>query len=177
MGASRERSGPGEQVMTETYLGLGSNLGDRAANLWEAARRLCEVPGCTVERLSLLYETAPVGPQNQGWFLNAVVRADVSLSPRELLAAAKRIELEMGRQPSERWGPRLIDIDLLLFSDESIQSDDLIVPHPELWNRRFVLVPLADVLPIGPTADRVRTRLVELGDEQELRSWPLATTV
>ncbi len=155
--------------MTEAYLGLGSNLGDRAANLWEAVRRLNDLPGCAVDALSRLYETAPVGPEDQGWFVNAVVRLHVTLSPHELLAAVKQIEEVMGRAPNRRWGPRLIDIDVLLYGAEQLSSEDLTVPHPELWNRRFALVPLAELLPVGSLADRVRQRLEELGAEQRLR--------
>ena len=92
--------------MTETYLGLGSNLGDRAANLWEASRLLSLLPGCRVERISRLYETAPVGPRDQPWFLNAVVTAITQTPPLGLLAACQQIERQMGRVPSERWGPR-----------------------------------------------------------------------
>jgi 2-amino-4-hydroxy-6-hydroxymethyldihydropteridine diphosphokinase len=158
--------------VTETYLSLGSNLGDRAANLWEAARRLAILPGCRVERTSHLYETAPIGPRDQPWFLNAVVRAEVEMSAYDLLGAAKRIEQDMGRRPSKRWGPRLIDIDLLLYGDAVIATHDLVVPHPELWNRRFVLVPLIDVLPAGALADRARERIEALGIGQELRVWP-----
>lgn len=170
-----EHSRPRSRERTErvtAYLGLGSNLGDRAANLWEATRRLGELRGCTVERCSRLYETAPVGPQEQPWFLNAVLRVQTSLSPHDLLRAAKQIEREIGRVPGERWGPRLIDIDVLLFGEKRIASAELTVPHPELWRRRFVLVPLADVVPSGPLADEVRRRLEELGEQQELRPWP-----
>jgi 2-amino-4-hydroxy-6-hydroxymethyldihydropteridine diphosphokinase len=158
--------------LTETYLGLGSNLGDRAANLWEAARRLSELPGCRLDRTSRLYETAPVGPGDQPWFLNAVLRAAIEMSAHDLLTAAKQIEQDVGRTPSKRWGPRVIDIDLLLYGDSVIATDDLLVPHPELWNRRFVLVPLLDVLAAGALADRVRERLDTLGTDQDLRAWP-----
>ena len=158
--------------MTQVYLGLGSNLGDRAANLWEAVRRLARTDGLTVGKLSRLYETAPVGPQDQSWFLNAVVRGETQLSPHALLQAAKHIEKDMGRKPDRQWGPRLIDIDLLLFGGETVTSDELVVPHPQLWNRRFVLIPLVELLATGPLADRARLRLDELGEEQEVRNWP-----
>ena len=125
-----------------------------------------------MERISRLYETAPIGPRDQPWFLNAVLRAESGLSAHDLLAAAKRIEQDLGRTPSERWGPRVIDIDLLLYGDAVIATHDLVVPHPELWNRRFVLVPLLDVLLAGSLADRVRKRLDILGADQDLRTWP-----
>jgi 2-amino-4-hydroxy-6-hydroxymethyldihydropteridine diphosphokinase len=160
--------------MPEVYLSLGSNLGDRAANLWEAVRRLAEPPGCKLERVSRLYETAPIGPRDQPWFMNAVVRLHVTRSAHELLAAAKQIELDMGRKAGERWGPRLIDIDLLLYGDETIRTDDLVIPHPEFWNRRFVLVPLAEVLPAGPMRDRALAREQDLRDAQCVRPWPHA---
>lgn len=158
-------------ALPDAYLGLGSNLGDRAANLWEAMRQLGDVPGCSVRAVSRLYDSAPVGPQNQGRFLNAVGRVETTLSPHELLAAAKQIEQQMGRVPAGRWGPRIIDIDLLLYGEERVSSGDLTVPHPELWNRRFVLAPLAELLPAGELLDDVRRRLSELGEEQELALW------
>jgi 2-amino-4-hydroxy-6-hydroxymethyldihydropteridine diphosphokinase len=158
--------------LTEAYLGLGSNLEDRAANLWEAMRRLGELRRCTVQRISRLYETAPVGPPDQPWFLNAALRIETTLSPHDLLRSGQQIEREMGRAAGERWGPRVIDLDILLFGEKRIASSELIVPHPELWRRRFVLVPLADVVPPGPLADEVTRRLEELGEEQELRPWP-----
>jgi 2-amino-4-hydroxy-6-hydroxymethyldihydropteridine diphosphokinase len=150
------------------YLGLGSNIGDRAAHLWEAVRRLSALDGCCVRRVSRLYETGPVGPPQRS-YLNSVAAADVVMSPHDLLGAAKRIEHEMGRVPSEHWGPRRIDIDLLLFGDETVADPDLTLPHPQLWNRRFVLAPLADVVAPGPLADRVLRRLAEVGNEKDVR--------
>ena len=158
--------------MTVVYLGLGSNLGDRAAHLWEAVRRLAALDGCRIDRVSRLFETAPVGPTAQPRYLNAAVAAEATIGPHDVLRAAKSIEGAMGRVPSERWGPRIIDIDLLLFGEETIADAELIVPHPELWNRRFVLDPLADVVAPGPLANRVRGRLAELGNTQEARPYP-----
>src|ERR1044071_4784428 len=139
--------------MTLAYLGMGSNVGDRAANLWEASRRVHELPRTRIARLSPLYETEPIGP-DQPWFLNAVAEVETSLPADDLLAQFKRIERKMGRGPSERWGPRLIDLDILLYGDERIATSELTVPHTELWNRRFVLIPLLDVLPSGALADQ-----------------------
>jgi 2-amino-4-hydroxy-6-hydroxymethyldihydropteridine diphosphokinase len=158
--------------LTVAYLGLGSNQGDRAANLWEATRQLGELHSCAIEQVSRLYETAPVGPQDQPWYLNAALRIETGLSPHELLQAAQGIERSMGRIHGERWGPRIIDIDVLLFGEMRIASAELTIPHPELWKRRFALVPLADVATSGPLADDIRRRLEELGGEQELRPWP-----
>jgi len=155
--------------VVRAYVGLGSNLGDRAAYLWEAARRLNEIPGSQIARMSALYETEPVGPIAQGWFLNAVTAVDTGVPPIELLHALKAIEREMGRIPSERWGPRLIDLDLLLYGDEHVETAELIVPHPELWNRRFVLIPLLDVVPAGGLHAQLDSRMRSLEASEEVR--------
>ena len=132
---------------TVIYLGLGSNLGDRRGNLAEALRRL--PPLVQIEAVSSLYETQPVGPQDQPLFYNAACRGVTGLPPLELLRHVKQIERDLGRRPdsgpSERWGPRPIDIDVLLYGDSVIDEADLRVPHAELANRAFVLVPLAEL--------------------------------
>jgi 2-amino-4-hydroxy-6-hydroxymethyldihydropteridine diphosphokinase len=125
------------------YLGLGSNLGDRERNIAAALRRL--EPLVRIEAVSSLYETDPVGPQDQPAYLNAACRAVTGLQPRALLRHAKEVEYELGRRDRSRWGPRPIDIDLLLYGDVVIDEGDLIVPHPELAKRAFVLAPLAEV--------------------------------
>lgn len=156
--------------MTErVYLGLGSNLGERAANLWEAVRRVQRLPGCQVRQLSPLYESEPVGYVDQPCFLNAVLGVDVTMAPHELLQAVKGIERQMGRRAGERWGRRVIDIDLLIYGNVALQSERLTLPHPELWNRRFVLLPLKDVLGRGVLRKRVTARLRELSDEPGVR--------
>jgi len=129
------------------YLGLGSNVGDRAGLIREAVRRLEGTPGITVQAVSSIYETDPWGDTDQGPFLNLAVRAGCTLEPQQLLAEAKRIEREVGRQPRRRWGPREIDIDLLLSGDLRIETPELTVPHPRLMERQFVLVPLAQLGP------------------------------
>jgi len=125
------------------YLGLGSNLGDRQRNLAVALQRLA--PLVRVEAVSPLYETAPVGPADQPAFLNAACRAVTGLPPMGLLRHLQEVERELGRRRGERWGPRPIDIDLLLYGGEVIDRPGLRVPHPELANRAFVLAPLAEV--------------------------------
>ena len=129
------------------YLGLGSNLGDRRGNLAKALRRL--PPLVQIEAVSSLYETQPVGPQEQPLFYNAACHGVTGLPPLELLRHVKQIERDLGRQPdgrpSERWGPRPIDIDVLLYGDSVIEEANLRVPHAELANRAFVLVPLAEL--------------------------------
>lgn len=131
--------------MAIAYIGFGSNIGDRVANLNEALKRLMAEPEITVEARSSLYETAPVGLIDQPDFINAVVRVQTALLPLELLAVCKRIESELGRQPGPRWSPRLIDLDLLLYNNLTLEAPGLKLPHPQITNRAFVLVPLAEI--------------------------------
>jgi len=125
------------------YLGLGANVGDRKRNLVVALRRL--EPLVRIEAVSSLYETDPVGPQDQPPFLNAACRCVTGLPPRGLLRHLLEVERELGRRRGERWGPRPIDIDLLLYGDLVLDEEGLVVPHPELPERAFVLLPLAEV--------------------------------
>ncbi|MEW6033575.1 MAG: 2-amino-4-hydroxy-6-hydroxymethyldihydropteridine diphosphokinase [Chloroflexota bacterium] len=131
--------------MPTAYLGLGSNLGDRSANI----RRALELLGerVTVERVSSLYETEPWGYERQPLFLNAVCRVSTALSPRRLLLLVKGTEKAMGRSPSFRNAPRPIDIDILLYENRTVAQPDLAIPHPRMLERAFVLVPLAEVAP------------------------------
>ena len=133
--------------MTTVYLGLGSNLGDRAAHLRAALAALTGLPGTTVWRVSALYESAPWGVTDQPAFLNAVAAVTTDLAPHDLLRSVKQIEQEAGRRAGPRWGPRPLDIDLLLYDDQQVDSPDLVIPHPRLAARRFVLAPLADLRP------------------------------
>ena len=123
------------------YLGLGSNLGDRRAHLRAAVAALPDVVA-----VSPVYETDPVGgPPGQSPYLNLVVALETDLSPRQLLDVARTLEEAAGRVRSERHGPRTLDVDVLLVGDLTVHDDDLVVPHPRMWQRRFVLVPLADL--------------------------------
>ncbi len=129
--------------MASVYLALGSNLGNRRANLRMALRGLTRM--CRVEAVSSLYESKPVGPEQPRYF-NAVCRAETGLEPVSLLRFVKALEEEIGRRPSaERWAPRVIDIDILLYEDQAIESEELTLPHPRLLERAFVLVPLAEI--------------------------------
>jgi 2-amino-4-hydroxy-6-hydroxymethyldihydropteridine diphosphokinase len=130
------------------YLGLGSNLGDRGAWLQGAVDGLAATDGITVAAVSPVYETDPVGGPEQPEYLNAVVAVDTDLSPRQLLEVAQRLEDEAGRVREERWGPRTLDVDVLLVGEEDVDEPDLVVPHPRLYERAFVMVPLADVDPM-----------------------------
>jgi 2-amino-4-hydroxy-6-hydroxymethyldihydropteridine diphosphokinase len=132
--------------MALIYLALGSNVGHREDNLREAVRQLREA-GVLVKRLSSIYETEPVDYLDQDWFLNSVLEAETVLPPGELLGRMREIEAAMGSKKPFAKGPRLIDLDLLLYGDETIDVPDLQVPHPRMLERRFVLVPLAEIAP------------------------------
>lgn len=149
--------------MTTAYLGLGSNLGDRHAMLAAALAFLAE--HVRVTRASSVYETAPWGRTDQPSFLNCCVVIETTVDAVALLRLAKDIERRLGRVTAEHWGPRAIDVDLLLFDDERIATPDLAVPHPRLLERAFVLVPLAEIAPdaaIAGTTLSVRAALAAL---------------
>jgi len=113
----------------------------------------------TVKARSSIYETMPVGVENQPKFLNMVISVETGLSPQELLELAKSVEQTMGRRPGGRWGPRVIDVDLLLYDNMQVREAGLILPHPRMWQRAFVLVPLAEIAPdlVGPKGLTVGT--------------------
>jgi 2-amino-4-hydroxy-6-hydroxymethyldihydropteridine diphosphokinase len=129
------------------FLGIGSNLGDRLTNLQGAVDALQAEPGLHVTGSSRVWETTPVGGPPQPDYLNAVLRIETDLSARDLLEAAHRVEDRLGRVRTERWGARSIDVDILLFDDERIDEPDLVVPHPRLGQRAFVLLPLLELDP------------------------------
>jgi len=141
-------------------VGLGSNLGDRLANLSRAVELLAARPGLRVERSSRVYVTEPVGGPPQPEYLNAVVEVQTTLSPHDLLAACMDVEQRMGRVRAERWGPRIIDIDVLTYDEEEVDEPDLVVPHPRMHERAFVLVPLLelDPDPLIPGRGRISER-------------------
>lgn len=129
------------------FLALGSNLGDRHKNLRNAIAALRLSAGIQVVRISSFYDTLPVGNINQGRFLNAVIEIETPLQPEELLDIALQIENELGRVRAERWGPRIIDVDILALEDLVYESERLSIPHPLLHERKFVLQPLAEIAP------------------------------
>ena len=138
-------------MRVRAFLGLGSNLGDRRANLRAAVGALPDVVA-----VSSVYETDPVGgPEDQGPFLNAVVQLATERSPRQLLEAAAAAEAAAGRVRTVRWGPRTLDVDVLWVDGASVAEPDLVVPHPRLWERAFVLVPLAELAPDLATPERL----------------------
>jgi 2-amino-4-hydroxy-6-hydroxymethyldihydropteridine diphosphokinase len=167
-------SSASQMSMQSIYLSLGSNLGDREANL-RAAIAALEDAGVHVGRVSSLYETEPVDFLQQPWFLNCAVEGETELKPLELLRALREIEAKMGSKKLVAKGPRLIDMDILLYGEETIDTPELQVPHPRMRLRRFVLVPLAEIAPelqhpswSGTVSDLLASTL----DRSEVRSAP-----
>ena len=132
--------------MTVAYLGLGSNLGDREGRLAEA-RRLLGERGARLLRASRVVDTEPFGVTDQPRFLNQVIEVEWEGSARELLETARAVEVAVGRRPTYRWGPREIDVDILLFGDQTVSEPGLVIPHPGMWERPFVMEPLAELRP------------------------------
>jgi 2-amino-4-hydroxy-6-hydroxymethyldihydropteridine diphosphokinase len=154
------------------YLGLGSNLGDRLTNLQAAVDALQDEPGLRVTASSRVWETAPVGGPPQPDYLNAVIRVETDLSAQDLLDTARRVEARLGRVRTERWGARTIDVDILLFDEEAIDESDLIVPHPRLSQRAFVLLPLLELTPDPFLPDGTRLKDVRVDTEGVAPSAP-----
>jgi 2-amino-4-hydroxy-6-hydroxymethyldihydropteridine diphosphokinase len=134
-------------VATTAFVGIGSNLGDREENLARAIELLSKDDRIKVAAVSEIRETEPVGPVEQGPFLNGAIRIETDLAPRELLERLLAVEQRLGRMRRERYGPRTIDLDLLLYGDEVVDEPGLTVPHPRLHERRFALEPLSDLAP------------------------------
>lgn len=152
--------------MTVAYIGVGSNVGDRIGFCRAAVEALAASTGISTREVSSLYETSPLGGPPQRSFVNLVVAIDTELEPRELLEACKLIEQKMGREPSDlRWGPRVVDLDVLLYGSEKVSEPDLEIPHPRLKERRFALVPLLEIDP--DLTDPWETRLDDSLEEAE----------
>ncbi|RVU17808.1 2-amino-4-hydroxy-6-hydroxymethyldihydropteridine diphosphokinase [Methylobacterium oryzihabitans] len=153
--------------MTRAYLGLGSNLGDKAAMLDRAVTELGAVPGVSVAARSRDYRTPPWGDTDQDFFLNGALAVDTTLSPHALLEACLAVETRLGRVRERRWGPRLIDIDVLHVADAVVEDERLVLPHRFLRERAFVLVPLAEIAPDlvlgGETVGAILARLDRTG--------------
>ncbi|MGH2699571.1 MAG: 2-amino-4-hydroxy-6-hydroxymethyldihydropteridine diphosphokinase [Actinomycetota bacterium] len=152
--------------MTTAYIGIGSNVGERSTFCRRAVSALDDTPEIRVTATSSLYETTPVGGPPQRSFINLVARLETGLGPRTLLGVCKEIERMLGREPSNiRWGPRVVDLDLLTFGEEKINDEDLEVPHPRMLRRKFVLVPLLEIDP--DAADPWGARYSDWVDEAE----------
>ncbi|MBK8901858.1 MAG: 2-amino-4-hydroxy-6-hydroxymethyldihydropteridine diphosphokinase [Anaerolineaceae bacterium] len=160
--------------MQPIYLGLGTNLGDRAANLQAALAGLAEK--LVITAVSPIYQTPPWGVTNQPDFLNLCLAAETDLPPVDLLSFVKNLEVELGREPAERWGPRLIDIDILFYADEVIETENMAIPHARLEGRAFVLRPLADIAAdfVHPVLGKTIAELAAAVDGEGIRPFPNA---
>lgn len=143
--------------MHTVYLSLGSNIGDRLYYLKQALREISNTSDIKIQKNSPVYETEPVGDPNQDKFLNMVCMIQTNLKPLELLQVLMNVEKRLGRVRTRRWGPRTIDIDILLYDKEQIKHPDLIIPHPHMKNRAFVLIPLKEITPdiVFPDGDKL----------------------
>ena len=161
---------PKNDGRARVVLALGGNVGDKVKSLRRALRTIAGVPEIELTAVSRFYRTPPWGKTDQDWFVNACAVARTSLEPKALLERVKRLEVELGRAPTERWGPRVIDIDLIAYDELTLKSERLTLPHTELFNRAFVLVPLAEIAPdlviagvrIGEAAARLGPEAAEV---------------
>ncbi|WP_243388433.1 2-amino-4-hydroxy-6-hydroxymethyldihydropteridine diphosphokinase [Bacillus kexueae] len=157
-----------------SYISLGSNMGERYSFLTQAIQRLDNHPQVSVLKKSSIYETEPVGYTEQDLFLNMVVKLETSLTPFELLSLLQQIEVELGRKRLIRWGPRTLDLDILLFNHENIETEQLMIPHPRMFDRSFVLIPLFEIEPdvkIPNRADSLAVIIEQLTDKEGVRIW------
>jgi len=152
-------------------IALGSNLGDKAGNIDTAIELLTEPGDVRLVRRSRNFATEPWGKTDQDWFVNACITVGTELSPRDLLVRCQEIERQMGRVATEKWGPRIIDLDLLIYADRAVCEPDLVLPHPHIGERAFVLAPLMDIAPnltIGGRSVREHYAAIDLGGVRAL---------
>ena len=169
-GAAAPPAEPKDEGRAPVVLALGGNVGDKVASLRRALRAIAGEPGIELTAVSRFYRTPPWGKTDQDWFLNACLLGRTSLEPEALLERMKALEVKLGRAPAERWGPRVIDIDLIAYDDMTLKTGQLTLPHPELFNRAFVLVPLAEIAPdlaiagvgVGEAAGRLGAEAAEV---------------
>ncbi len=160
--------------MNRCWIGLGSNMGDREGFLMQALRQLSNHKGIQLARYSSIYETEPYGPVSQDHFLNMVVEIHTMLEPTELLSETQAIEANLQRERTIHWGPRTIDLDILLYADKIIKMDALKIPHPELSKRLFVLVPMKELeknLEIPGLNKTIQELSESFKDQKGVRLW------
>lgn len=160
--------------MNTAYLSLGSNLGDRSNLLKTALETLVSAYPIELVNVSSIYETDPVGYTDQDLFLNMVAQIHTELSPIELLDACSETEIKLGRKREIHWGPRTIDLDILLFNEENMITERLVIPHPRMFERSFVIIPLLEISPkikLPSTNRSLKEVLDELPDKKGVRIW------
>lgn len=163
--------------MTQAFIALGTNIEPRENHFIKALEMLTDHEGIHIEKISSIYETDPVGYEDQADFLNMVIGVETDLSAEELLLFCQGVENQLGRERSIRFGPRTIDLDILLYNYENIKMDQLVIPHPRMHERAFVLVPLGEIAPeaeVPGTGKLVQQLLNELPAEEKagIRNWP-----
>jgi 2-amino-4-hydroxy-6-hydroxymethyldihydropteridine diphosphokinase len=165
--------------ITRAFIGFGSNVGDRLQSLQRAMKHLTETIGVQVRGVSSVYETAPIGPAAQAWFLNAVAAVDTRLSPATLLNQTQAIERALGRETTYHWGPRTIDLDILLYGDMQVRTATLTIPHAELCHRAFVMIPLLEIDPglVLPDGTAISACLSMLTPSQQVRRFAPAAVL
>ena len=160
------------------YIGLGSNMGDGVKNCLRAMEAIGSDARNRLVQCSRFYRTEPVGKKDQDWFINGVAAVETAMSPRELMEFLLSVEKKMGRARKERWGPRVIDLDILFYGERVLKEEGLQVPHPRLHERRFVLIPLKDIAPglVHPVLQRTVSQILgELHTEEKV--YPVPDTV
>ena len=145
------------------YIGIGSNLGTLGINCTKAIEKISSTKDIKIISKSSFYQTEPIGGVQQGWFVNSAIEIKTDLSPENLLSVLLNLELAMGRIRKEKWGPRLIDLDLLLYGNLILENKDLTLPHPEIQNRKFVLIPMCEIAEnlIHPTLKKTTKTLLQ----------------
>jgi 2-amino-4-hydroxy-6-hydroxymethyldihydropteridine diphosphokinase len=158
-------------VPHRAYIGIGSNLGKKKENYLEALDRLAKIPDTRITKESSLYESEPLGDSKE-WYVNGTIELETELGPEQLLKRLKNIERQMGRKKvRKRWGARIIDLDILLFDDLKLNKRSLRIPHPEMHNRKFVLIPLSEIAPqvVHPVLDAtISGLLLKLKDNKRV---------
>jgi 2-amino-4-hydroxy-6-hydroxymethyldihydropteridine diphosphokinase len=161
-------------VENTAFIALGSNIGNRYDNIARAIKRLTCYSGIQLVNYSSIYETDPIGYEDQDLFLNMVIEIQTALSPMELLEVCLKIELELGRKREIKWGPRTIDLDILTFNQENIESEKLTVPHPRMLERAFVIIPLLEIYMEKKCSEInkvLEASLEELPNKEGVRIW------